>query len=48
MVAHSSVLARKIPWSEELGGLPPMGSQSWTRLRNEQQQHSSFVSLKIF
>ena len=26
MAAHSSVLAWKIPWTEEPGGLPPMGS----------------------
>ena len=24
---HSSILARKIPWTEEPGGLQPMGSQ---------------------
>ena len=28
MATHSSVLAWKIPWSEEPGGLQPMGSQS--------------------
>ena len=28
MVAHSSVLAWKIPWTEEPGGLQPMGLQS--------------------
>ena len=27
MATHSSILARKIPWTEELGGLPSMGSQ---------------------
>ena len=27
MVTHSSILARKIPWTEELGRLQPMGSQ---------------------
>ena len=26
---HSSILARTIPWTEEPGGLPSMGSQSW-------------------
>ena len=31
---HSSTLAWKIPWTEELGGLQYMGSQSWTQLRN--------------
>ena len=28
----SSILAWRIPWTEELGGLQSMGSQSWTRL----------------
>ena len=28
MVTHSSVLARKITWTEEPGGLQSMGSQS--------------------
>ena len=27
MVTHSSILAWRIPWTEELGGLQPMGSQ---------------------
>ena len=27
MVAHSSILAWRILWTEELGGLQPMGSQ---------------------
>ena len=32
MAAHSSILAWKIPWTEELGRLQSMGSQSQTRL----------------
>ena len=32
MTAHSSILARRIPWTEEPGGLQSMGSQSRTRL----------------
>ena len=32
MAPHSSTLAWKIPWTEEPGGLPSMGSQSRTRL----------------
>ena len=33
MAAHSSVLAWKIPWMEEPGGLPVHGvAKSWTRL----------------
>ena len=27
MATHSSILALKIPWTEELGGLQSMGSQ---------------------
>ena len=27
MAAHSSILARRIPWTEEPGGLQSMGSQ---------------------
>ena len=27
MITHSSILAWKIPWSEELGGLQSLGSQ---------------------
>ena len=31
-VTHSSILAWKIPWTEEPGGLQSMGSQSQTQL----------------
>ena len=34
MATHSSVLAWRIPWTEEPGGLQYMGSQSQTRLSN--------------
>ena len=34
MATHSSILAWKIPWTEEPGGLQSMGSQSWTPLSN--------------
>ena len=34
MAFHSSMLAWKIPWMEEPGGLQSMGSQSRTRLSN--------------
>ena len=30
METHSSIPAWRIPWTEEPGGLLPMGSQSWT------------------
>ena len=32
MATHSSILAWKIPWTEEPGGLQSMGSQSQTWL----------------
>ena len=33
MATHSSTLAWRIPWMEEPGGLPSMGSHSRTRLK---------------
>ena len=41
MATHSSILAWKIPWTEEPGGLPSMGSQriNRTQLSPVQQQH---------
>ena len=30
MATHSSILAWKIPWTEETGGLQSMGTQSQT------------------
>ena len=32
MATHSSILAWRIPWTEEPGGLQSMGLQSQTRL----------------
>ena len=32
MATHSSILAWRIPWTEEPGGLQSIGSQSQTRL----------------
>ena len=32
MATHSSVLAWRIPWTEEPGGLQSTGTQSWTQL----------------
>ena len=34
MATHSSILACRIPWTEEPGGLQSVGLQSWTRLSN--------------
>ena len=33
MASHSSILARRISWTEEPGGLQSMGSKSQTWLR---------------
>ena len=35
---HSSILARKIPWTEEPGGLQPTGSQCQTQLSAHTQR----------
>ena len=35
MAIHSSILAWRIPWTEEPGGLQSMGLQSWIQLSNE-------------
>ena len=34
MATHSSILAWRIPWTEEPSGLEFMGLQSWTQLSN--------------
>ena len=39
MVTHSSILAWRIPWTEELGGLQSTGSQSRTQLSNFTSLH---------
>ena len=44
MATHSSVLAWRIPGTEEPGGLPSMGSHSRTRLQRQQQQRLSSSS----
>ena len=41
MAAHSSMIAWRIPWTKEPGGLQSMGSQSQTGLSDE-AQHSTF------
>ena len=34
MATHSSIIAWRIPWTEELGGLQSVGSQTQTQLRD--------------
>ena len=38
MAAHSSILAWKIPWTEEPGGLQPIASQNQTQLKQLSKQ----------
>ena len=33
MATHSSILAWRVPWTEELDGLQSRGSQDWKRLK---------------
>ena len=47
MATHSSVLAWRIPGTEEPGGLPSMGSHSWTQLKRLSSSSSSIVCLVI-
>ena len=44
MATHSSVLAWRIPGTEEPGGLPSMGSHSRTRLKRRSSSSSSSSS----
>ena len=41
MATHSSILAWKIPWTEDPGGLPSMGSQRVGRDVVTKQQHTT-------
>ena len=45
MATHSSILAGKIPWIEEPGGLQSMGSQSQTQLKRLSTQHTQYQVL---
>ena len=49
MATHSSILAQRIPWTEEPGGLQSMGSQSQTRLKELSTHtfHVVFVYLQM-
>ena len=42
MATHSSILAREIPWTEEPGGLPSMGSQ---RVKHNTTERFSYAYL---
>ena len=40
MAAHSSVLAWRVPWTEEPGGLPSIGLQRVGQTKHIQQPHA--------
>ena len=48
MATHSSVLARRIPGTGEPGGLPSLGSQSWTLLKRLSSSSSSNILKEMF
>ena len=54
MATHSSILAWKIPWTEELGGLQSIGSQrvrhDWSNLAHSTLYHKwlDWVSISIY
>ena len=45
---HSSILAWRIPWTEESGGLQFMGSQSLTQLKRLSTFVLSISSLAVY
>ena len=44
MASHSSILAWKIPWTEEPGRLQSMGLKSHTQVINE---HEHIITFKL-
>ena len=46
MATHSSVLAWRIPWTEEPGGLWSMGPQSQTRW-TDKAQHWNYIVVVV-
>ena len=44
MAVHSSILAWKVSWTEEPGGLQFIGSQSWVRLKQLSTAHTSYTT----
>ena len=48
MAAHSSILAWRVPWTEEPGGLQSMGPQSQTQLKQLGMLAYKFLSRKSY
>ena len=46
MATHFSALARKIPWTEEPGGLQSMGLQK-SPIRLSEREHGWFKTIEI-
>ena len=44
MIAHSSILAWRIPWTEEPGGLQSM---AWKRLRTHLSDSKTTISFRV-
>ena len=47
MATHSSILAWRIPWREEPGGLPSMGSQRVGHSRGTFTQWDTMDSMRV-
>ena len=47
MAAHSSILAQRIPWTEEPGGLQSMGSQSQIQVRGLSMHAPIYLALEL-
>ena len=43
---HSSIIAWRVPWTEEPGGLQSLGSQSWTRLNDSERRINNLLKLE--
>ena len=47
MAPHSSILAWRIPWTEEPGGLQSIGLQSQTQLKQLSTHTHDLVTIKV-
>ena len=48
MATHSSILAWRIPWTEELAGYSPWGRKSWTRLSNKPPPYLNDKKMRLW
>ena len=48
MATHSSILAWRIPWTEEPGGLQPVGSQSQLQLSDRARTYYIYTPHFLF